>query len=130
MPSSFNSLDLFSSGPHRFAERRQGQVPLPGPTQPTPVPGSTPLGLGELDVVITGRLIAAGEAALWSLRDAITAQLVDPPSPATLEDHHGHQWEDMSFLEFKPADRTDRSSTQVSLAYTATFRRFNAPIMP
>jgi len=129
MPSQFNSLSLFSSGPHRFAERRHGQVPLPGPLQDPPIPGSTPLGLGELDVVITGRLIAANDAALWTLRDAITAQLTDPPTPATLEDHHGHQWEDMSFLDFKPADRTDRG-TQISLAYSATFRRFNAPITP
>lgn len=130
MPSQYNSLDLFSSGPHRFAERRQGQVALPGPGQATPIPGSTPLGLGELDVVITGRLVAATDAVLWAIRDAITAELVDPPITATLEDHYGHQWTDMSFLSFHPADRTDRSPAQVSLAYTATFRRFNELATP
>jgi hypothetical protein len=125
MPSQYNALPLFTSGPHRFAERRHGQVALSELDQSAPGPGSTPLGLGELDVVIMGRLVAPDDAALWTLRDAIIAELVDPPIAAALEDHHGHQWEDMSFLEFKPADRTDRSSAGVSLAYTATFRRFN-----
>jgi hypothetical protein len=129
MPSQYNSLDLFASGPHRFAERRHGQVALSELDQSAPGPGSTPLGLGELDVVITGRLVAADDAALWALRDAITAELVDPPIAAILEDHHGREWEDMSFLSFTPADRTDRGS-HTSLAYTATFRRFNSLAMP
>ena len=129
MPSQYTALPLFTSGPHRFAERRQGQVALPGPAQDPPTPGSTPLGLGELDVVVTGRLIAADDEALWLLRDAITALITDPPTPATLEDHQGRQWDDMSFLSFTPADRTDRGRV-ASLAYTAIFRRFNDLVMP
>jgi hypothetical protein len=129
MPSQYHALPLFSSGPHRFAERRQGQVALLGPAQDPPAPGSIPLGLGELDVAVTGRLVAADDEALWLLRDAISAQITDPPTPAALEDHHGRQWDDMCLLSFTPADRTDRGRT-VSLAYIAIFRRFNDLVMP
>lgn len=117
----FNSLDLFGSGPHRFQEGRRGQVWLE-PEQVATGNSTQLLGERELEVVVTGRLVAASESALWDLRDAITAQLTDPPTSATLEDQHGHQWTDMSFLDFRPADRIDRGR-QRSLAYRALFRR-------
>lgn len=122
MPSSFNALDLFGSGPHRFQEGRRGQVWLEPEQQATATDTTELLGEREVEVVVTGRLVAASEAALWTLRDAIAAQLTDPPTAATLEDQHGHQWSDMSFLDFRPADRIDRGRV-FSLAYCAIFRR-------
>lgn len=121
MPSSFNSLDLFGSGPHRFQEGRRGQVWLE-PEQQSVGDDTLLLGERELEVVVTGRLVAASESALWALRDAIADELTDPPTSATLEDQSGHQWTDMSFLEFRPADRVDRGRA-FSLAYRAVFRR-------
>jgi len=122
MPSSFNSLDLFGSGPHRFQEGRRGQVWLE-PEQQAPAGDATELlGERELDVVVTGRLVGAGESALWALRDAITSELTDPPTSATLEDQSGRQWADMSFIDFRPADRVDRGRA-FSLGYRALFRR-------
>lgn len=121
--SSFNSLDLFGSGPHRFHLAKQGEDVVPNFTLGASGSGSTPVGPTELDVIVTGRLIAASESALWTLRDAITAQLTDPPTRGTLIDNHGKTWTDMSFITYVEADRTDRARA-CSIEYTATFRRF------
>ncbi len=121
--SSFKSLDLFGSGPHRFAVAKQGQALISELFQESPASGSRYVGLVELAVVITGRLVAADDAALWALRDAITDQLLDPPAPGTLIDARGREWEDMSFVAFTPADRTDRGRV-TSLAYEARFLKF------
>ena len=123
MPSSFKGLNLFGSGPHRFALAHQGQALSSELFEPTPASGSLYRGLTELQVVITGTLIAASESALWTLRDAITDQLLDPPEPGTLIDLHGRTWADMSFIKFTPADRTNRGRV-VSLAYEARFLKF------
>lgn len=122
MPSSFNSLDLFGSGPHRFQEGRRGQVWLEPEQQAPAGDGAELLGERELEVVVTGRLVGASESALWTLRDAIASELTDPPTSAMLEDQSGRQWSDMSFIEFRPADRVDRGR-KFTLAYRALFRR-------
>ena len=121
--SSFKSLNLFGSGPHRFAVAHQGQAISSELFEPNPASSSLYRGLTELQVVITGTLIAATEAGLWSLRDAITDQLLDPPEPGTLIDQHGREWADMSFIKFTPADCTNRGRV-VSLEYEARFLKF------
>src|SRR5689334_19350412 len=104
MSSSFKGLDLFGSGPHRFAVGRQGQALVSELFQTPPASGSLYVGLVELEVLVTGRLLAASESALWALRDAITDELLDPPAPGTLIDLHGREWDDLSFVKFTPAD--------------------------
>lgn len=126
MASSFKGIDLFGSGPHRFAVGKQGEFALSGPALGAFVPDSTPLGLMELDITVKGRLIAASESALWTLRDSVVAQLVHPPPRGTLIDLHGRSWTDMSFITYEEADRTDRARVW-SVAYTAVFRRFIQP---
>jgi hypothetical protein len=121
--STFKNLNLFASGPHRFAVHRQGQALRSELFDIPPASGTRYFGLVELRIAITGRLVAQNEAALWQLRDAITAQLLDPPEPGTLVDLHGRTWTDMSFVRFTPADRTDRGRL-ISLAYSALFIRF------
>jgi len=76
----------------------------------------------ELDVIIVGRLVASGESALWTLRDAVKAQLAHPPTPGTLIDLYGHTWTNMSFLTFQEMDRVDRGRVW-SVAYKAIFRK-------
>lgn len=123
MSSSFKSLDLFGSGPHRFGVARQGQA-LQSELFASPQnSGTRYLGLVEFQVIVTGRLAGKSDADLWTLRDAVAAQLLDPPAPGTLIDLHGRTWTDMSFVGFVAADRTDRGRA-VSLAYEARFVRF------
>ena len=123
MPASFNTQPIFSSGPHRFRELTRGEYVLVNARVNPFSAGSSPVGPLELAVTVTGRLVAASEADLWTLRDAVTAQLTDPPTIGDLIDDNGRTWESMSFTTFTPSDRTDRGR-QTSLAYTMTFLRF------
>lgn len=120
--SSFKSLPLFDSGPHRFAIGPQGQLITVDYFGGGSGGGGTPQGALDLQVIITGRLVATSESALWALRDAITAQLDDPPTPGTLIDNHNREWPDMKFVEYTESPTTDRGRTH-SIRYRATFRR-------
>ncbi len=86
-------------------------------------PGTYPYGLLELDVLVTGRLVAANDAALWVLRDAIVGALQPFPTPGTLNDLHARSWTGMSFIRYEEQETVDRGRV-VSLGYVATFRRF------
>lgn len=123
MPSSFKGLPLFASGPHRFMVGKQGPFVFSLSALGSPSPESVASGFVELDITVKGRLIAASDAALWTLRDAIAAQLLDPPTAGTLVDLHGHTFAEMSLIAFVEGDRTDRGRA-VTLAYSAVFRRF------
>lgn len=123
MPSSFNGVDLFGPGPHRFAQGAQGNAVVPNSVLlGVFVPGSTAYGMIDLDVIVTGRLVGDTEAALWTKRDAITAVLAFPPAAATLVDHHGRTWTGMTFYRFEEGDRTDRGRVR-SLSFRAVFRK-------
>lgn len=121
--SSFKGIDLFGSGPNRFSVEALGTYVLRLARIDPFAAGSAPIGPLEEAVVVRGRLVAQDEAGLWALRDAIVAQLTDPPQEGKLEDGHGREWEGMSFVLFDPGDRTDRGRV-VSLGYTARFIRF------
>ena len=124
MPSTtFNSLPLFDSGPHRLVHLPIGEAVLPNGVLNPVNPGSTPIGPIELEMEIRGRLIASSESGLWSLRDAIAAQLTHPPTTGSLEEASGRSWSSMSFVRFTAAGPTDRGRTW-SIAYTARFIRF------
>ena len=125
MSSSFKGLDLFGSGPHRFAAAKRGQLVLSHLALDVFDAGSAPLGLLELDLIVRGRLVAASESDLWTLRDSVTAQLLHPPTPGTLVDLHGRTWADMSFISVQESDRVDRGRAW-SVEYTAVFRRFDS----
>jgi hypothetical protein len=122
--SSFKSVDLFGSGPHRFFYGTQGQhvVALRAFSDPS-VPGSAAFGDLELEVFVRGRLVAASEAVLWTLRDAITAQSAFSAGSGTLIDHHGRSWSGMTLWSYEEEDRTDRGRL-VSIGYEARFRKF------
>lgn len=123
--SSFNGLDLFGSGPQRFSLGERGQVVFGSlAAVNAAAPDSYPLGSRELDVFVHGRLVAGSESALWALRDAIVAQLPDPPVKATLVDTTGRSYADMTFIRYEELGRRDLGRVW-SVAYVATFRRFN-----
>lgn len=123
--SSFKGKPLFASGPHRFSLVEQGQSVLPALYFKVISPATLPIGLVELDVVVKGRLLATGDGALWTLRDALTAELQEAPTPGTLVGPDGRTWSDMSFLSYLEADRVDRGRVW-SIGYVATFRRFGS----
>lgn len=122
--SSFKGQAIFSSGPHRFQIGQQGTYVLTSGALGSPGPNTYPSGSRELDIVVTGRLVAASRAALDTLRDAVTAQLLDPPTAGTLVDGGGRSWADMSFIFYEERTPVERGRAW-SIAYTATFRRFN-----
>ena len=74
--------------------------------------------VGEINAEACG----VSDSALWTLRDAVTAQLIDPPTPGTLIDEHGRTWMGMSFVGYVEEDRVDRGRV-VSIGYEAVFRR-------
>ncbi len=121
--SSYKSLDLFGSGPHRVQEGVAAEVLESELFRTPPNSGTRYIGPAELSVVVTGRLVSSSESGLWSLWDALTAQVIDPPTPGTLVDAHGRSWTALSLVRVTPGDRADRGRVW-SLAYTARFLRF------
>ena len=74
---------------------------------------------------LTGRLVAASESGLRTLRDAVAAQLLDPPTAGTLVDTTGRSWAGMSLVEYREEPAVDRGRSW-SIAYTAVFRKYRA----
>lgn len=122
--SSFKSIDLFGSGPHRFEVGRAGRrvITYAAATGDPTVPGSFSAGDHEPRVTVRGRLVATSEPALWTLRDAIVAESASTAAAGTLADGRSRTWTDMKLLSFTPEGPTDRARTH-SLAYTAEFGR-------
>jgi len=121
MPSSFKSLNLFGSGPHRFMVGKRGQLMVADLFLKGFGSGTTPQGLIELDVVVTGRLVATSESALRTLESDIAAQLTDPLQVGTVIDLHGRSFANMSFIAFEQTGPTDRNR-RFSMPYAARFR--------
>jgi len=123
MPSSFDSTDLFGSGPHRFLVRAFGEQLLHKADADPYAAGEQAIGKLDGEVLVRGRLVAADESGLWGLVDAIAAKLTDPPLVADLVDLHGREFKDYSFISFTPRHPIDRGRT-FSLAYEARFVHF------
>lgn len=120
--SSYKGLNLFGSGPHRVRVGKRGHlVTLDFFTGGTGA-GSTSQGLFDLDVIVTGRLVATTEAALWALRDAVTNQLAFPPVPGTLIDNTGRSYADLTLVSYVEEEPRDLGRV-FSIGYEAQFRR-------
>lgn len=123
MGSTYGGEGIFNSGPHRFSEETVGEYVLINRAVDPLLAGSTPIGALEQRVTVRGRLVADDEAGLWALRAAVGVKLVGPPSKATLVDHGGKTYEEMSFTEFE-VDNTVDKGRKVSVGYVARFIRF------
>ena len=123
MPSSFNSADLFNSGPHRFHVGPRGDQLIEHTVLDPTSPGRQ--AIGPLDAVVTvrGRLVAGSDEDLWTLIKNIEDQLNDPPTTADLVDSHDHTFKDMSFISFTPLSPFERGR-DVSVPYEALFTHF------
>ncbi len=120
--SSFKSIPLFDSGPHRFTDPAEGQQIVPRVAIGQAIAGSLSLGDQEIIILVRGRLIADTEAQLDTIVTAIRTELANFAVAGTLVDDRGHSWPNMKFARFEPADRRDRGR-RISLAYTARFYR-------
>ena len=121
--SSFDSKDLFGSGPHRFAIGRRGQLITNRDFGGAITPNWSWLGLVDLQITVRGRLVAASEFSLRVLRNAVADELTDPPATGQLRDGLGGIWDGMSFVRYDEGDRRDRGRV-FSIEYTALFHRF------
>lgn len=122
--SSFRGLDLFGSGPHRFAvlERGQETQPLWRLFDNPLLPGSQAIGDRDFGVVVTGRLVAGTEAALWALREAVAGEAEFADGVGTLVDNGGRSFAGLRLVSYVEEDRVDRGRVW-SVGYTATFAR-------
>jgi hypothetical protein len=122
--SSFKGQNLFGSGPHRTAFGRQGYLLTLNFFNGQGGGGSTAQGLLDLDVFIRGRLVADSETQLWTLRDAIRAELASAPSIGTLVDTAGRSWNGMALVSYREAGRRD-VGRKFTMRYEAQFRRMS-----
>ena len=123
MPSSFNSTDLFNSGPHRFILGPEGDQVIPNSAIAPTNPGTQAIGPLDGTVLVRGRLVADSDEGLWTLIKAIEDQLTDPPTAADIIDSHDHTFKSMSFVSFTPLAPFDRGRT-ISVPYQALFTHF------
>lgn len=121
--SSFKGQNLFGSGPHRARFARQGYLVTLDLFNGGSGPGSTSHGPRELDIIISGRLVASSESALWTLRNAIRAHITASPTAGTLIDTAGRSWTGMTLITYTESDRRDQNRV-FSIAYEAHFRQF------
>lgn len=123
MASSFAGLDLFGSGPHRFAMGAAGRLVVGALRPPSYDTHSVDMGAAlELRIVQRGRLVAATPAALWTLIDAVRVQ-AELPRNGTLIDHHGRSWANMTLVRFELAGPISRGRV-ASVGYTAEYLRY------
>ena len=122
--SAFRGIDLFGSGPHRSVMLRRGVQTVFYADFNVGTPGTGPIGDLELAVVVRGRLVAATESALWTLRDAVTAETAFARGSGVLVDTRGRSFADVWFVRYEEFGTVDRGRVW-SLAYEATFRRLS-----
>ncbi len=125
--STFRNKNLFGSGPHVFSFGPRGlesqpQWRLLGDSFS---PGSGVIGALELEIVVTGRLVAASEAALWTLREAVVAEASPTLMGGTLLDNSGRTFLDMRLASYEETGGVVRGRAW-SIGYAARFRRFAA----
>lgn len=119
--TSFRTLDLFGSGPHRASMGVRGLSLVPNFQVGEPGAGTTLVGAMDWEVVIEGRLVASTRTALWALRDAFTELIVDEPETGKLVLGDGRQLEKMllaSYAETGPVC----PGREWSVGYRAVFR--------
>lgn len=124
MASTFNGVNYFGSGPHRFILARAGRYLL-GPFRgPNATHQWVDQGKADLVIIQRGRLVAASVAALWALIDPIRA-LAELPQTGALVDHHGRTYTGMTLAWFELDGPIDRGR-QASAGYTIFYDRHQA----
>lgn len=120
--SSYNGLDLFGPGPHRFRLAPIGQQVQARSALSLGLPGVDSIGAAQVVVVVSGRLTAIDHDQLKERLDDLRAQADLWPTTGVLVSNTSFTWNLMSFARFTPAEFVD-CGREVSLAYEALFIR-------
>ncbi|MEQ8770231.1 MAG: hypothetical protein RIB60_06950 [Phycisphaerales bacterium] len=124
--SSFRGNDIFGSGPHRVTAPARELLVIPRWVQfQQPFDdgtGSEVIGAKEPIMSVTGRLVAASESALWTLRQAVAAEAELPEKQGDLIDNDGRTWSGMTMISYEELGPIDRGRLW-SVRYAATFRK-------
>ncbi len=124
--SSFRGNDIFGSGPHRVTAPARQLLVIPRWVQfQQPFDdgaGSEVIGAKEQIMSVTGRLVAADEASLWSLRQVLAAEAELPEKQGELVDNDGRVWGGMTMISYEELGPVDRGRAW-SVRYVATFRK-------
>ncbi|MCA9282380.1 MAG: hypothetical protein H6812_01080 [Phycisphaeraceae bacterium] len=121
--STFQALDLFGSGPHRFVMDTVGRYTEDAGYGPTYWPNSQDRGKRELRIKQEGRLVASSEAGLWTLIDAIRAK-AELPATGTLNDGNGRSWPGMTMVRFTLESAFDRGRV-FSVMYSVRYYKLS-----
>lgn len=121
MATTYKGINLFGSGPHRVEFLAKGHLITIDFFGGGTGGGSTAQGLTDWQVVVRGRLVAASESSLRTLRDVVISQLQATPTPGTLVDHHGHSWAGLSFVKYTEQGPMDKGRVW-SIGYEAVFQ--------
>lgn len=127
MPAvTFNGVAIFGSGPQRAVEETRGSLVVPYIASGIEVAGSRALGLLEVGVRVSGRLVAGSAAGLHALIDGVASRITDPAGVGTLVDTRGRAYPGMSLVRVEWGERVE-SGAGVTLSYEARFVRFALP---
>ena len=131
MAVTFRGKNLFASGPHRVQYPERGQLLQLGSRILgfNELDGRVAIGNVEIELLVTGRLTAATEPALWTLRDAIIAESDFDLSPADLVDAGGRTWTDQRLVRYIE-DGPAAQGRVWSVGYQAQFIRLRHDIDP
>lgn len=117
--STFQGLDLFGSGPHRFVLEAVGRYTEDAGFGPTWWPTSQDRGIREVRITQEGRLTSASEAGLWALVDAVRTK-AETQATGTLNDGNGRVWTGMQMRRFQLEGDFDRGR-RFSVRYTVRY---------
>jgi hypothetical protein len=98
--TTFRSLELFASGPHRVTRGPRALSLVPNFQLGEPGAGTTLVGAMEWEVIVEGRLVASTRSALWALRDAFTDLITNEPETGLLELSDGREFEEMLLVSY------------------------------
>lgn len=121
--STFNAIDLFSSGPHRFIVGPIAEQLLERTRISPTLAGAEPIGRLDESVIVRGRLVAKTAEGLWGLRDQFATLITHPPTAGELIDAVGHSYGEFYLISFSTPEPV-AIGANLSLAYEARFTRF------
>lgn len=121
MNATYRGVGIFSSGPHRVVAGPRELSIVPNFQLNLPGAGSTIIGISDWEVVIEGRLVAATDAALRTLREVFVDLIADPTISGELVTPDGFSYVSLYFTGYEETGPVARGRTK-SIGYRVTLR--------